>query len=1080
MLRLDTHLAAWGRHARVSDALLVLGLVLAVPGCGDLPLPTDAGSDAALCGCDDGVFCNGVELCQPGSPLADDRGCVAGERPCQHGCEELTRTCASCDANTDADGDGHVSAVCGGNDCDDGDADRFPGNIEVCDGAHDEDCDDTTLGQHDFDGDGFNSRVCCNGASCGTDCDDSRANVRPLGGEVCDGRDNDCDGMVDEGVGVPSYPDLDHDLYGDDSVAAVLRCPGTLGFSHIPGDCDDTRVQRHPGAPEVCDGLDNDCDAGTSDGATVPWYVDGDGDGFGDPGSAPIQSCAPVAGRSFLPLDCDDGDGSVHPGAAERCNGADDNCDGALGPGEDDDGDGVLGCSGATPRDCDDTDGSAFPGATELCNGVDDDCDGAVDEGQPAETTYYADPDGDGFAGAGAVTQTACARPSGYSPRLGDCDEGDASVHPKAAERCNARDDDCDGAVDERLVGSVGYPDLDGDGAGAGTPRVGCAGALAPTSDDCDDGDALAFPGAAELCDGVDNDCDGHTDEAVVARAVLSDADGDGYGPVGDALLSCERHAGVARAGDCVPDNRLAYPGAPELNDAVDNDCDGLVDEHVVAVDFWPDGDGDGYGDDLASPTRSTLPIAGRVTRAGDCNDALPQFHAGAPELCDGFDQDCDERIDEGAEAACSALGTTGVCASGLCDPPTCYGGFEDCDGDLLLCEADTRSNSAHCGGCNAPCGVGDTCQSSSCVASPVVTLGVGWDVGCAVRQNGTLACWGGCVSGQLGDGDDATRRATPDTLALSGVTSVCVGNVASCAVAGGGVFCWGPDGVGETGQGAVGTTASSPLPVAGLTTDVAAVSCLGSTVCALRSQGDVWCWGAGAFDQLGRTGVSASGTAMAVPGVTGAMRVEAGGDHVCAVVGPARQVVCWGSNTVGQLGDPAFLIGQSSAAPRTVPGMTAVASLAASRFNTCAVRADGTLWCWGGGDGTCVGQEWCGRLGNNGSPSGSRSPVRIGSLSDFSSVVGGHNHFCALRQGGQLLCWGANDQGEVAPTTPGDLLVPTQVQNGVARVEVGREGTCTVDFGNVVRCWGVNDCHQRGPSDNDPTGAMELIPGYP
>jgi alpha-tubulin suppressor-like RCC1 family protein len=307
----------------------------------------------------------------------------------------------------------------------------------------------------------------------------------------------------------------------------------------------------------------------------------------------------------------------------------------------------------------------------------------------------------------------------------------------------------------------------------------------------------------------------------------------------------------------------------------------------------------------------------------------------------------------------------------------------------------------------------------------------------------------------------------------------VCAGNVASCAVAGGGVFCWGPDGLGETGQGAVGATAGSPLSVAGLTTNASAVSCLGSTVCALRASGDVWCWGSGSFDQLGRTGVTSSGTAMPVPGVTGALRVAAGVSHVCAIVEPQRQAVCWGSNTLGQLGDPTFLLGQSSAAPRTVVGMTSVTALAASQYNTCAVRDDGTLWCWGGSDVSCGASPWCGRLGNGGSPSGSDAPVRVGALSDFADVVAGYNHFCALRRNGQLLCWGANTNHEVSATA-GEVLTPVAVQSGVARVAAGHEGTCTLDFGNVVRCWGVNDCHQRGPSDNDPTLAPELIPGYP
>jgi alpha-tubulin suppressor-like RCC1 family protein len=129
---------------------------------------------------------------------------------------------------------------------------------------------------------------------------------------------------------------------------------------------------------------------------------------------------------------------------------------------------------------------------------------------------------------------------------------------------------------------------------------------------------------------------------------------------------------------------------------------------------------------------------------------------------------------------------------------------------------------------------------------------------------------------------------------------------------------------------------------------------------------------------------------------------------------------------------------------------------------------------------GTCPGEAWCGLLGNGGSPSGSVTPVQVGGVSDFASVSAGYNHFCARRQNGQLLCWGENANGEAVPGGSARVTTPTLVQTGVARAEAGREGTCTVDLANVVRCWGVNDCHQRGPSDDNPTLAAELIPGYP
>lgn len=112
------------------------------------------------------------------------------------------------------DGDGVRSVACGGSDCDDDDDDRFPGNPEVCD-LVDQDCNPNTVGDVDLDNDQAIDDACCNGAVCGTDCDETRANVHRLAPEVCDGFDNDCNTNVDEGVLLESWPDADDDGWGD-------------------------------------------------------------------------------------------------------------------------------------------------------------------------------------------------------------------------------------------------------------------------------------------------------------------------------------------------------------------------------------------------------------------------------------------------------------------------------------------------------------------------------------------------------------------------------------------------------------------------------------------------------------------------------------------------------------------------------------------------------------------------------------------------------------------------------------------------------------------------------------------------
>ena len=223
------------------------------------------------------------------------------------------------------------------------------------------------------------------------------------------------------------------------------------GSSSCATDCDDSRADVHPGAAEICDSIDQDCD-GTIDEGTSCYDDDGDGVTEADG-------------------DCNDGDAAVFPGHAEDItNGVDDDCDGVVDLGAadaDGDGYGVLG------GDCDDADPTAYPGATETPDGVDDNCDGTIDE-----TTTAFDDDGDG-----------------YSEDAGDCDDSTTAMSPGAAESADWLDNDCDGIVDE---GTTAYDD-DGDG-------------FTEVGGDCDDTDASIHPAAHEVSgNGIDEDCSAST-----------------------------------------------------------------------------------------------------------------------------------------------------------------------------------------------------------------------------------------------------------------------------------------------------------------------------------------------------------------------------------------------------------------------------------------------------------------------------------------------------------------------------------------------------------------------------------------
>jgi hypothetical protein len=237
------------------------------------------------------------------------------------------------------------------------------------------------------------------------------------------------------------------------------------------------------------------------------------------------------------------------------------------------------------------------------------------------------------------------------------CAPSPSSRAPCDVEVCGDEvDNDCDGQIDEedavdRIVWFV-----DGDRDGYGNPTIYIEACLRPighveAGGDCDDGNSNVHPDAEEICDGLDNDCDGRTDQedATGAKTFYADGDEDGYGDAAAPLAQCERPRGyVSDATDCDDTRDDVHPLNSEYCDEIDNDCDGLIDEEG-AVDpptWYLDADEDGYGDPDLSIAQCDAP-AGYVADGRDCNDADASINRDADELCDGVDNDCDDRIDE-------------------------------------------------------------------------------------------------------------------------------------------------------------------------------------------------------------------------------------------------------------------------------------------------------------------------------------------------------------------------------------------------------------------------------------------------
>ena len=379
-------------------------------------------------------------------------------------------------------------------DCDDSNAQAYPGAVEVCSNNIDDNCNGQTdeagcqgctTYYKDQDGDGYGvtgDTLCLSKptapyiATRGGDCDDSDANINPDATEKCNDRDDNCNGTTDETWPLKGEPcdGPDSDLCPEGQYVCRVDQSG-IECNDLTGD-----------SVEVCDGKDNDCDGLTDEEGAQgcsPYFYDYDGDGWGITLSKCL--CGPDLGTKFSALvsgDCNDNDASVNPSATEKCDGKDNDCDlqvdeerigGECGV----DGyslyyfDGDLDtyyanaqdfkclCApsgnykGTSPGDCNDTDPTVNPGAIEKCNGKDDDCDQQTDEerttgqcGIDGYTLYYYDGDGDTYGLAGN-TKCLCSPSGKYDvTRAGDCDDSDARVHPGASAVCGI-DADCDGSL---------------------------------------------------------------------------------------------------------------------------------------------------------------------------------------------------------------------------------------------------------------------------------------------------------------------------------------------------------------------------------------------------------------------------------------------------------------------------------------------------------------------------------------------------------------------------------------------------------------------------------------------------------
>ena len=727
-------------------------------------------------------------------------------------CDDARLLYADNDLDTYGAGAAIACGVASNTDCNDANPAINPGAAELCaDSTVDNNCnldatdvDANAADKVDFwqdtDGDTYTSGVAgrfCPGTinagyrpycSAPLDCNDNAFLINPGAVENCAnlGIDNDCDGVNDAAEAIDSvsyYTDADRDNYG--AGTATKSCSPIAGSVTNNTDCNDNAASIRPGAAELCadSTIDNNCngvatDVDTNAADKVDFYRDQDGDTYSI--NVTAKFCAGTTNAGYVatlsnPIDCDDNNAAINPGAVERCNSIDDNCNGQIDDGviftpyyRDADNDGFgnplvseSNCTGVIPTgfvsnntDCNDGNAAINPGAAELCadSTVDNNCNGVandVDTNAADKVDFFRDQDLDTYS----INTTAKFCPgtinAGWKSTLSspaDCDDTNAAVHPDAAEVCadSTVDNNCNGVttdVDVNAPDKVDYcRDGDGDGypGGIGTTAKFCpgttnAGYLPDCSGpiDCNDTVAAINPGAAELCadSTVDNNCINGADDVDTNAAdkvdFFRDEDLDTYS-INTTAKFCP---GTTNPGwkstlsspiDCNDSNAAINPGATEVCNGADDNCVGGIDNGLTFVNYYTDADRDTYGASNASAESACAPVQGKVPNNTDCNDSNAAINPGATEVCDGLDNNCDGRVDDG-------LGSTTY--------------YRDADGD----------------GCGDPAVVITTCDTTP-PAGYVTNSTDGCPTDAAKCSAGTCGC---------GTPDDANNNAIADCLEI-------------------------------------------------------------------------------------------------------------------------------------------------------------------------------------------------------------------------------------------------------------------------------------------------------------------------
>jgi alpha-tubulin suppressor-like RCC1 family protein len=403
--------------------------------------------------------------------------------------------------------------------------------------------------------------------------------------------------------------------------------------------------------------------------------------------------------------------------------------------------------------------------------------------------------------------------------------------------------------------------------------------------------------------------------------------------------------------------------------------------------------------------------------------------------------------------AAVAAAGLAATLLAGCLGAPNFICHADSQCGTNAFCEADGHC-SAHDPSCPsrrrylaAAGDRGNACVGTTCAADPVVALAAGSAHACVLRQAGGVTCWGRNADGQLGDGTVTPRSSGVPVAGLTDAIAIAAGDRHTCAVRRGGqVVCWGADDTGQLGDGSAGVDRLAPAPVTGVVNATAIAAGAGFS-CALLEDQSVVCWG---DDRDGEVGDATTSPAPRPPtpvtGLTGARALTASGQHACAILADTS-LVCWGSNTSGQLGDGTLV---NRPQPTPVPGLTGVTAVAGGLSHTCALSSAG-LSCWGSNSQGQLG------IDTGTSPTPITTPMPVVLAAGATAIGAGAQHTCAVRGAGQVLCWGQNGSGQLGEGSMSSLGEPVPVMGLDTGLTLagGTTFTCATTTDGAVFCWG-------------------------